>query len=202
MDEAVFDRLVVAGIGGIFAVLLGARLLGAEWVVPPEDGVGGFPSTGRAVLFWTVAVVALVGMAACLMRQLSREWRGFPTMLLGIPLLFGSVLVLGEPIYNSHQLDLRADGCTTDRYELMPKNRVRLFNVSDTTYTVCLGRSGECTPAAAGPAVLLSLGITLPPNHRRAVTMPEQVGEYRLTIVGAGASVTPQDLVINISDEE
>ncbi|GAA3230631.1 hypothetical protein GCM10010532_065700 [Dactylosporangium siamense] len=194
------DRSVVALIAGVFAVLLGARLLGAEWVAPPEDGVGPFPSTGRAVMFWIVVAVAGLGAVACLLARMPGRGRGFPTLLLGIPLLIGIVVVLGEPIYNSHQVDLRAGSFPKDRYELGQGARIRFFNAGDSEITVCLGVSGQCSSTATGPARLLSPGITLLPNDRRAVTMPDQVGEYQLTIAGEGGTGTHRNTVINITE--
>jgi hypothetical protein len=202
MSERAVDSIVVALIAAVLGGLLTARLLGAEWIAPPEDGVGSFPSLGRAVVFWTVAVIAFVGVLVCLLARLQGGVRGFPVLVLGVPLLIGIVVVVGEPIYNSHQVDLRADGFAKDRYELGPKARIRFFNVGDTEITVCLGTSGQCSAATAGPVKLLAPGITLPPNHRRAVTMPDRVGRYELTIAGSDGRVTHRNLVINITDEE
>jgi hypothetical protein len=191
-----FDRVVAVLVGVVFAVLLAGHLRGAGWAVPAEDGVGPFPGHDRAVVFWVVTGVALVGVVACLFRAVvvRAVWVSLVTPFL----LIGVIVVLGKPIYNSHRFDLRNDGFAADSYNLGPKARVRFFNAGDTELTVCLGTGGVCDAGASGPAALRAPGITLPPDHRRAVDMPEQLGDVRLTLVTSGATVTRRDTVIHI----
>ena len=200
MDDVSFDRVVAGLAGAGLAVVVGAHLLGAEWAVPAEEGAGPFPSHDRAVAFWVVAGVAGLGAVACLFR--AATVKRFPTALFTAAFLVAIVVVLAKPIYNSHQMELRVDGFAADTYTLPPKARVRLFNTSNAEMTVCLGTGGDCDATASGPAPLRSPGITVAPNHRRVVTMPEQLGSIRLTLVTSGATVARWDTVVRIMEPD